>query len=96
LQAKVDELSWTSNDMKNLLDSTDIATLFLDDALLVRRFTPQTTKIIKLIPSDVGRSITDIVLAIDSFGWGEDPIGSHTCEKYNLYHESTDSSCSSA
>jgi two-component system CheB/CheR fusion protein len=61
LQAKVDELSWTSNDMKNLLDSTDIATLFLDDALLVRRFTPQTTKIIKLIPGDVGRPITDIV-----------------------------------
>jgi two-component system CheB/CheR fusion protein len=61
LQAKVDELSWTSNDMKNLLDSTDIATLFLDDALLVRRFTPQATKIIKLIPSDVGRPITDIV-----------------------------------
>jgi two-component system CheB/CheR fusion protein len=61
LQAKVDELSWTSNDMKNLLNSTDIATLFLDDALLVRRFTPQTTKIIKLIPSDVGRPITDIV-----------------------------------
>ena len=51
LQAKVDELSRTSNDMKNLLDSTDIATLFLDDALSVRRFTPQMTKIIKLIPA---------------------------------------------
>jgi two-component system, chemotaxis family, CheB/CheR fusion protein len=65
LQAKVDELSRTSNDMKNLLDSTDIATLFLDDALLVRRFTPQTTSIIKLIPSDIGRPITDIVTALD-------------------------------
>jgi len=42
MQAKVDELSHTSDDMKNLLDSTDIATLFLDDELLVRRFTPQT------------------------------------------------------
>jgi two-component system CheB/CheR fusion protein len=65
LQAKVDELSRTSNDMKNLLDSTDIATLFLDDALLVRRFTTQTTSIIKLIPGDVGRPITDIVTALD-------------------------------
>ena len=46
--------------MKNLLDSTDIATLFLDNALRVRRFTSQTTKIIQLIPSDVGRPITDI------------------------------------
>ena len=65
LQAKVDELSRTSNDMKNLLNSTDIATLFLDDKLLVRRFTTQTAKIIKLIASDVGRPITDIVTALD-------------------------------
>ncbi|MDB6147197.1 MAG: cheBR [Spartobacteria bacterium] len=60
LQSKVDELSRTSNDMKNLLNSTDIATLFLDLSLHVRRFTTQATKIIKLIPSDVGRAITDL------------------------------------
>jgi two-component system CheB/CheR fusion protein len=40
LQVKVDELSHASNDMKNLLDSTDIATLFLDKELNVRRFNP--------------------------------------------------------
>ena len=61
LQAKVTELSRASNDMKNLLESTEIATLFLDDALNVRRFTAPTTRVIKLIPSDVGRPITDIV-----------------------------------
>jgi len=60
LQAKVDELSRASNDMKNLLDSTDIATLFLDKELNVRRFTPQMTKIIKLIAGDAGRPITDL------------------------------------
>ena len=60
LQVKVDELSHASNDMKNLLDSTDIATLFLDKDLNVRRFTPQATKIIKLIPGDAGRPITDM------------------------------------
>jgi two-component system CheB/CheR fusion protein len=61
LQAKVNELSRASNDMKNLLDSTEIATLFLDDLLNVRRFTAQTTRIFKLIPGDMGRPITDIV-----------------------------------
>lgn len=61
LQAKVNELSRASNDMKNLLDSTEIATLFLDDALRVRRFTTKTTSIFKLIPGDMGRPITDIV-----------------------------------
>lgn len=61
LQAKVGELSRASNDMKNLLDSTEIATLFLDDLLHVRRFTPQAVRVIKLIPGDAGRPITDIV-----------------------------------
>jgi two-component system CheB/CheR fusion protein len=64
LQTKLDELSRTNNDMKNLLDSTDIATLFLDNSLSVRRFTSETSKITKLIPSDVGRPITDIASAL--------------------------------
>ena len=61
LRLKVAEVSRASNDMRNLLDSTEIAILFLDDNLRVRRFTPSTTKIFKLIPGDAGRSITDIV-----------------------------------
>jgi two-component system CheB/CheR fusion protein len=60
LQARVDELSQSNNDMRNLLNSTNIATLFLDDALHVRRFTNQASQIIKLIPGDAGRPITDI------------------------------------
>jgi two-component system CheB/CheR fusion protein len=60
LQIKVDELSRASSDMNNLLDSTDIATLFLDNDLNVRWFTPQATKIIKLIPADLGRPVTDL------------------------------------
>lgn len=65
LQAKISELTRTSDDMKNLLNSTDIAILFLDDALNVRRFTNQMASIFKLIPGDAGRPITDIVSTLD-------------------------------
>jgi len=65
LQSKVDEWSATSNDMKNLLNSTDIATVFLDNLLHVRRFTSQATKIFKFIPSDIGRPLADIVHKLD-------------------------------
>jgi two-component system CheB/CheR fusion protein len=61
LQSKLDEFSRVNNDMKNLLNSTDIATLFLDKELNIRRFTNQATKIFKLIKSDIGRPFTDQV-----------------------------------
>jgi len=61
LQSKVDEFSRVNNDMKNLLNSTDIATLFLDKELNIRRYTNQATKIFKLIKSDIGRPFTDQV-----------------------------------
>jgi len=61
LLSKVEDYSRINNDMKNLLNSTDIATLFLDKDLNVRRYTFQTTKIIKLIKSDIGRPFTDLV-----------------------------------
>ena len=59
LQSKVDEFSRVNNDMKNLLNSTEIATLFLDKELNIRRYTVQATKIFKLIKSDIGRPFTD-------------------------------------
>jgi two-component system CheB/CheR fusion protein len=65
LQAKVDELSRTGNDMKNLLDSTEIAVVFLDEALNVRRFTPKAATLIKLIAGDVGRPLADLATNLD-------------------------------
>ena len=72
LQSKVDELSATNNDMNNLLNSTDIATVFLDGHLRVRRFTKQATRIFKLIPGDAGRPLTDIVNELDYPELGHD------------------------
>ncbi|MGA7828280.1 MAG: chemotaxis protein CheB [Geobacteraceae bacterium] len=60
-QAKVDELSHLNEDMMNLLNSTEIATIFLDRRCNLRRFTPGANKIFKLIPGDIGRPLTDIV-----------------------------------
>jgi two-component system CheB/CheR fusion protein len=64
LQTKLNELSRASNDMKNLVEGIDIAILFLDNELCVRRFTGQTSRITQLIPSDAGRPISDIASAL--------------------------------
>ena len=65
LQSKVDDLSWVNNDMANLLNSTEIATVFLDNGLHVRRFTDHATHLFKLIPTDIGRPLSDIVTILD-------------------------------
>lgn len=60
LQEKVGELEVTSNDLRNLLNSTDIATVFLDETCRIKRFTPACVRLFSFIPSDVGRPITDV------------------------------------
>ena len=60
LESKIGELEATNNDLDNLLTSTNIATLFLDTQLRIRRFTPAATRLFSLIPSDIGRPIGDI------------------------------------
>ena len=59
LQIKVDELEAKNNDVSNLLSSTDIATLFLDRQFRVKWFTSSTTRLLRLIPTDIGRPIGD-------------------------------------
>ena len=60
LQTKLDDLALAQSDMQNLLNSTDIATLFLDKDLNVRRFTDKITRIIHLREGDIGRPLSDL------------------------------------
>jgi two-component system, chemotaxis family, CheB/CheR fusion protein len=57
----VEQLDRSNSDLKNLFDSTKVATVFLDPFLVIRSFTPEIASIYNLIPSDIGRSLTDIV-----------------------------------
>jgi len=61
LQSKVGDFVQASNDMKNLLNSTEIATLFLDKELNIRRYTEKLNDLIKLRHTDEGRPFTDLV-----------------------------------
>ncbi len=72
LQEKVDELDRVNSDLKNLFDSTQIATVFLDRHMVVRGFTPAIAAIYRLIPSDVGRPLTDIVSRVHYTSLAED------------------------
>ncbi|MBF0294975.1 MAG: PAS domain-containing protein [Magnetococcales bacterium] len=60
LDAKVTELEVINDDLSNLFSSTDTAILFLDRQLRIKRFTPTATRLMRLIPGDVGRPMTDI------------------------------------
>ncbi len=60
LQSKLDDLALAQSDMQNLLNSTDIATLFLDNHLNVRRYTEQIARVIHLREGDIGRPLSEL------------------------------------
>jgi two-component system CheB/CheR fusion protein len=64
LQAKLDDLALAQSDMQNLLNSIEIAILFLDKNLGVRRYTDRASKLINLRESDVGRPLSDLTTSL--------------------------------
>lgn len=60
LQETLDRQRTTSNDLQNVLHSTDVAILFLDASLRIRFFTPATRSLFNIIPGDIGRPLSDL------------------------------------
>jgi two-component system, chemotaxis family, CheB/CheR fusion protein len=65
LKVKIDEATLTNNNLQNLINSTDIGTIFLDRSLRVVLFTPAARKIFNLIAADYGRPLADITGKLD-------------------------------
>jgi two-component system CheB/CheR fusion protein len=68
LNAKVEEVDRANSDLRNVFESTQIATIFLDHNLVIRSFTPAVAGIFNLISSDRGRPLTDIVSHLTDMG----------------------------
>jgi two-component system CheB/CheR fusion protein len=60
LQSKIEQLAGMQNDMKNLLDSMNIGTIFLDNNLFIKRFTREAVKLFRMAATDIGRPLNDI------------------------------------
>jgi two-component system CheB/CheR fusion protein len=65
LQAKLDDLALAQSDLQNVLNSVEIAILFLDRDLNVRRYTERASGIINLRESDIGRPLSDLTSSLD-------------------------------
>ncbi len=79
LQETLERQRATSDDLRNVLYSTDVATLFLDRQLNIRFFTPATSAVFHFITSDIGRPLADLhALAADATLLADAAIVLHT------------------
>ena len=65
MKSKVDELARANSDLQNLMAATQIATVFLDGALRILRYTPSAVSLFNLIPADAGRPLADLRHRLD-------------------------------
>ncbi|MGN6787943.1 MAG: CheR family methyltransferase [Rhodanobacteraceae bacterium] len=65
LKSKVDETAKVNDDLQNFIASTDIATVFVNQGLRIKRYTPRAADIFNIIPGDVGRSLLDLTSQLD-------------------------------
>ncbi|HEX2083373.1 MAG TPA: CheR family methyltransferase, partial [Xanthomonadaceae bacterium] len=72
LKAKVEETAKVNDDLQNFISSTDIATVFVDAGLRIKRYTPRAELIFNIIPGDVGRCLLDITHRLDYPDLAED------------------------
>jgi two-component system CheB/CheR fusion protein len=60
METKVAELARATDDMQNLLNGTNVATVFLDEGLRVKRFTEDARALFRFVPADIGRPLSDL------------------------------------
>ncbi len=65
MKGKMDELAHANSDLQNLMASTAIATIFLDRDLAITRYTPTAVELFNLIPTDIGRPLSDLKQEFD-------------------------------
>src|SRR5262249_34837126 len=75
LKLKLEAVSRGHSDLQNLLSATDLATLFLDSNLHIKRFTPRVTELFSLTASDEGRPIADFSHQLEYDGLIQDARG---------------------
>ena len=73
LKSKLDNISHAHSDLQNLIDATEIGTLFLDAELRIKMLTPAAEQLFNVTDSDVGRPLTDSLTSSSSKGWKRTP-----------------------
>lgn len=89
-QSKIHELTELNEDMDNLMSSTKVGVIFLDNDLKIRRYTDAATKVFKIISSDIDRSVTDLRYDFELPSFTDD-LRSVLAKEQTIVHEILDS-----